>query len=148
MEEVVEGVVRIVGVGQLGGVLLSAHGGVQFVAVAQQSHGVACLADIAYALNGCGVEAQKHGVPGIGYLLVGGLGDVAYLAYLTDEVGCCYFAIAVEAEDSARGMAVGYHALQMGHAQFLELCHGSAGIYTVEDVAEVEDLEFAVGDYG
>lgn len=140
-EDLVEKGVEAVG----SGVLLADDVGVEVVAIAEEDDGVAGLAELADLLEGIGAEADEHGVPSVADLSVGGV-DMADAADCIVELGGGDLAVGIESEIVAGGVAIAYWAFEGGHSEPLERGEREAGIDGIEDVAEVEDLEFFVGE--
>ena len=140
-EDLVEKGVEAVG----SGVLLADEVGVEVVAIAEEDDCVAGLAELTDLLEGIGAEADEHGVPCVADLSVGGL-NMADAADGIVELGGRDLAVGIESEIAASGVAIADWAFEGGHSEPLERGEREAGIDGIEDVAEVEDLEFFVGE--
>lgn len=119
--------------------------GVDLVAVAEQCDEVSLASELSDLLERVVPESEEHGVPGVAYLVVGGL-DVACSSDGLVELLGCYLSVAVEGEVAGGGVAVAEGAVEVGHSEFLECCECESDVDGVEYVAEVEDVEFFVGE--
>ncbi len=72
---------------------------------------------------------------------------MTHLSHTFYEIGSRNEAVTIRAEDTSSGMAVGDWSIEMWHAKFLKSRHGKTGVYFIEYIAEVKDLEALIWHY-